>query len=313
MSHETSITANAMQHDELEIVRRLQSRPRRAPCATLGIGDDMAILPPGVASILLAADMLLDGVHFDSGLHSPEQIGRKAAACNLSDCAAMAVRPVAVTASLALPRTMDTADASCLLDAIAATAESFGAELVGGDTNRWSGPLALDVAILATPFEGIAPVTRSRARVGDRVFVSGLLGGSLRGRHMTFTPRVEEARALAAASGEALHAMIDITDGLSLDLWRVCEASRVGAILDEELLHAAASTDACAASAEDGRSVLDHVLSDGEDFELLFCLARDVAAFPIPCFPVGEIVDAGLSLRRRDGTLTPLEPRGYVH
>ncbi len=302
-----------MSHDELEIVRWLQSRPRRASRATLGIGDDMAIVGVDSGSILLASDMLLDGVHFDSRMHSLELIGRKAVACNLSDCAAMAVRPIALTLSVALSPAISTADAIRLLDAAAQIAEEFDAELVGGDTNRWSGPLALDVAILAAPYPGIPPRTRGGAQIGDRLFVTGPLGGSLRGKNLIFTPRVREAHALAAAFGPSLHAMMDITDGLSLDLCRMCQASGVGATLDEGLLETAASEDARQAAADDGRSVLDHVLSDGEDFELLLSVDGEVSRPPVPLYPIGEIAKSGLSIRRHNGILEPLEPRGYVH
>lgn len=326
-----------MSHDELEIVRWLQSRSRPNPRAMLGIGDDMAVVGIDSGSILLASDMLLDGVHFDSRVHSLELIGRKAVACNLSDCAAMAVRPRAVTLSIALSPDINTADTFRLLEAVARTAEEFGAELVGGDTNRWSGPLAIDIAVLAEPYGGIAPVTRHGARVGDRLFVTGPLGGSLRGKHLTFTPRVRAAMALASSFGSDLHAMMDITDGLSLDLWRMCQASGVGAVLDETLLMSAASADAHAASNDDGRSVLDHVLSDGEDFELLLSVAPGSSPPAVELLPIGEMTVSGsetfpmtplpsrerdrcegfsdglLFLRRPDGARNPLAPRGYVH
>ena len=192
-------------------------------------------------------------------------------------------------------------------------ADEFGVPLAGGDTTRWEHPLALDVAITAVPHEGIDPVTRSGAKPGDTLFVTGRLGGSLLGRHFSFTPRVKEAEAVARCLGGRLHAMIDISDGLSLDLWRVCEASGVGAALDERLLQSVISHDAEVAVGEDGRTSLDHVLSDGEDFELLMAVDGLVDASNVPLFEIGRVTDGGLTIRKDDGSAEPLTPRGFVH
>lgn len=291
----------------------------------LGIGDDMAIinLPDG-GTVLLSSDMLLDGVHFNTADHDPAAIGHKCLACGLSDCAAMAVRPVAATVSLALPKQWDPSAAERLMDGIAATAAKFDVAIAGGDTTTWNKPLAVDVAVCAVPYPGIDPVRRSGAVVGDAIFVTGRLGGSGAGRHLTFTPRVRESQRIASALGPYLHAMIDVSDGLSLDLSRVCAASGVGALLEEGLLTKVASDDAHRAADEDGADALDHVLSDGEDFELLLVAEERAepqsghrAADPaggVKLYRLGRIVEKpGLSLRRIDGCVEPIEPRGYVH
>ena len=302
--------------DELQLVSWLQQRAAKSdarPAVALGIGDDMAAIAARAELILVSSDMLLDGVHFDLARHDPSLVGRKAIACSLSDCAAMAVRPIALTVSIALPKSLDRETVEQIFEGMFTLADEFDVPLAGGDTTRWDHPLALDVAVTAVPHDGIDPVTRSGAKPGDTLFVTGKLGGSLAKRHLTFTPRVKEAEAIARRLGGRLHAMIDISDGLSLDLWRVCEASGVGAVLDERLLQAVMSHDAQVASEQDGSPALDHVLSDGEDFELLLAVNGPVDASDIPLFEIGRVTDGGLAIRKGDGSTAPLTPRGFVH
>jgi thiamine-monophosphate kinase len=208
---------------------------------------------------------------------------------------------------------MSMADAKKLYEGMFAIASEFNLSIAGGDTTRWPHPLAIDVAILARPYPGFAPVTRSGARVGDRLHVTGPLGGSILEKHLDFIPRVKEAELLARTLGSRLHAMIDISDGLSLDLWRVCQASHVGATLDDSHLQTVISDAAKQLAAGDGKPPLDHALSDGEDFELLFAVDGRVTDAPIPIFPIGSITESLLQLRRLDGTVTSLQPQGYIH
>jgi len=192
-------------------------------------------------------------------------------------------------------------------------AEEYEAAIVGGDTTRWNHPLAIDVGMLAASLEGFDPVTRAGARPGDRLYVTGKLGGSLLGRHLAFTPRLHEAEALARELDHRLHAMIDISDGLALDLWRLCGASDVGALLDEGLLSEAISEDAKRAESADGRPAVEHALSDGEDFELLVAAAADAKITACPVLPIGVVTQDGLKIRGVDGASHDLEPRGWVH
>jgi thiamine-monophosphate kinase len=302
-----------MAHDELELVAWLREKQRFHPEVALGIGDDMAALALRADFTLIASDMLLDGVHFDSGNHGPPQIGRKALACALSDCAAMAVRPVAAIVSLAIPSSMSLAEVKSLYEGMFALAEECDTAIVGGDTTRWGHPLAIDVGVVAAAFEGIDPVTRCRARPGDRLYVTGKLGGSLLGAHLSFVPRLREAEGLARELDHCLHAMIDISDGLALDLWRLCGASGVGAVLEERHLAEVINDDAERAAAADGRPALEHALSDGEDFELLFAAAPEAEISACPSLPIGVVTDSGLQIRGVDGTMRDLEVRGWVH
>ncbi len=323
-------------HGELELVRWVRQRVTHDPARVmLGVGDDMAAVRVDGAAVLVTSDMLLDEVHFDTRVHAMPLIGRKAMACGLSDCAAMAVRPVCATISAALPAGLAVSSVQALLDGAIRAGQAFGCELVGGDTNSWPHPLAIDVTVLAVEHEGIRAVRRDGARPGDVICVTGLLGGSLRGKHLTFTPRVSEARHLAATLGDQLHAMMDISDGLSLDLFRMCEASGVGAVLDESLLARVVSPEAFAMSAADGVAPIEHAMSDGEDYELVLAVGPDAAqrwlgragdptgqqpapsgattVGPVVLMPVGTIVSDAYTVRTLDGSLQPLTPRGYEH
>lgn len=299
--------------NELEIVEWVRNRSRTHSAFLCGIGDDMAVLRPPNSSILLSSDLLLDGVHFDSSEHSFSRIGRKAVARSLSDCAAMAVHPVAVLVSVALPYPMVDSSVRDLLDGMHTMAGQFDVGVAGGDTARWNGPLVCDVCVLGEPYPGIKPVLRSGARMDDRIYVTGSLGGSICGKHLDFLPRIHEARRIADELGESLHAMMDLSDGLSLDLWRILAASGVGAALDERLLESVISEDARRCAIRDGKSPLEHALCDGEDYELLMAVAPEADVSGLDLHPIGTITRDGFLLLRRDGTIETLQPQGWVH
>ena len=267
----------------------------------------------GAQAFLLSSDILLDGVHFDSTTQCLEAIGRKAVACSLSDCAAMAVSPLAAVVSLALPRSMSMGDARRLFCGITSIADEFDLSIVGGDTTRWDQPLVIDVAITATAIPDVRPIRRDGARVGDTLYVTGPLGGSRLGRHLSFTPRVREAVRLAKTLGLRLHAMIDLSDGLSLDLHRICVASGVGARLEEAMLESVISDDARRIAKLEGTHPLDRALCDGEDYELLLAVEGQVSKFDVPLHSIGVVVNSGLTLARADGTSSVLQPAGYTH
>ncbi|NLX21681.1 MAG: thiamine-phosphate kinase [Phycisphaerae bacterium] len=288
----------------------------------VGIGDDLAAVRLDGSLVAVTADMLLDGVHFETGRHSFEAIGRKALACSLSDCAAAACWPRAATVSVALPPTMTLADVQRLYEGMGRLADEFRCPIVGGDTTSWRGRLAIDVTVLAEPMApNRGPMRRCGARAGDTIFVSGPLGGSLVGRHMEFVPRLDLAALLAGEPG--LHAMMDISDGLAMDLDRLCRASACDAELSAEALAGMVSADAQAMAETDGRTPLDHALSDGEDFELLVVGEAALADLRVSTggglIPVGRIVvcstagRSAMTLLSADGRREPLEPRGYEH
>lgn len=301
------------------LTERFAADARRVP---IGIGDDMALVRLNGPLVAITTDMLLDGVHFDASRHGYDLVGRKAIACSLSDCAAMACTPRAATISLALNRDMLLADVQRMYEGMARVADEYECAIVGGDTTSWDGRLAIDVAMLAEPMSPRGPIRRSGAQAGDVIFVSGLLGGSLLGRHLTFEPRLALARQLAGESG--LHAMMDLSDGLAMDLHRLCRASRCDAELRPELIERVVSDAARQMAQQDGRPALEHALSDGEDFELL--VVGDAALQDAPragaapvLWPVGRIIspispgESRLWVASNLGQRTILEPRGFEH
>jgi thiamine-monophosphate kinase len=259
---------------------------------------------------------MADGVHFDSAEQSPRQIGRKALAVNLSDCAAMAVRPRWAAVSVCLPRDWTVEQARELHEGIVSLATEYDVTLVGGDTNSWASGLVIDVTIVAAPWPNVRPVQRSGMGPGDAIVVTGSLGGSRAGRHLTFEPRVREARELAERFGASLHAMMDLSDGLSTDGARMAKASGCGMDFDESALLSVASEAARNQGGGKEAAVLCAVLNDGEDFELLAAIdgeawERDRVAY---CRRIGTAVaEPGLYLKSPDATRTPIEPGGWEH
>jgi thiamine-monophosphate kinase len=297
---------------------RQRERSRTAPSTKLGIGDDCAILAVAPdRDLLVTTDMLMDGRHFQLARDGPEAVGYKAMGANLSDIAAMAGVPRAAIVAVALPRRDAIAIAQGLYNGMRPLTERFGVDLAGGDTNAWDGPLVITVTVIGeTTARG--PVRRTGAKIGDAILVTGPLGGSLAsGRHLRPEPRIAEALALHTAA--PIHAMIDISDGLSSDLGHILQESGVGALVDAESIPI--HPDCSATSRQDGVPALDHALHDGEDFELCLVVsaedaARLLASPPAPAkvYQIGSITDApGLKLQFPDGRVIPVAPGGFDH
>lgn len=285
------------------------------PRVLIGPGDDTAALRlTSGAPCLVTTDMLLEGSCFRLAQAGAYRVGRKAMAVNLSDIAAMAGRPVAAVVSVGLPRQGGRSIGEELFRGLRELAGAFDTAIIGGDTNSWDGPLVISVTLIGEDRTRRGAIRRSGARPGDWLLVTGPLGGSILGKHLDFTPRVHEAIRLDEVS--ELHAMIDISDGLSADLAHITEESRCGAVLRSADIPI--SDDARRMT--DGRSPLDHALSDGEDFELLFAVSpedgkRLLAEQPvrgIRLSAIGECIEAGHWLET-EGKRAPLEPRGWVH
>jgi len=299
---------------EFDLIRWIRQRAARDERVVVGIGDDAAVIGSPDGPLLFSTDMLVGGVHFDLSEATAHQVGWKALACSVSDIAAMGGRSTVAVASAALPPGFTEADAHELVLGMLDCAEEFEVRLVGGDVAATRGPLAVSVAILGEAVR--QPILRSGARVGDAIMVTGELGGSRLGKHLTFRPRQDEAVALAETCD--LHAMIDISDGLARDLHHILEESGVGARVFADAVPVSGA--ARRAAEVSGRTALDHALGDGEDYELLFTLAPEEAErllasppFPTPLSRIGEIVSSGAVLEFADGTTAALEPKGWEH
>ncbi len=295
---------------EFGLIQRLAKRLKFGPGVVKGIGDDCAVVEgPPMWYHLLTCDMLVDGVHFRWEQAKPEQIGWKALACSVSDVAAMGGLPQYAVVSLGVPKGCAVERLEKLYQGMQRMADTCGAAVVGGDTVR-APRLTVDVTLFGR-VERTRLLLRSSAREGDHLFVTGALGGAVTsGRHLTFTPRWQEARAL----GERfpLHSMMDLSDGLAGDLRHLATASRVGAVVEEAAIPRAKG------------ATLKAALTEGEDFELLFTVPASVspalvewAAGALRCgvTKIGEIVPAkqGVTLQSKSGRRVPLAPGGYRH
>lgn len=266
--------------------------------------------------MLFTIDALVEGTHFEAGEASLREIGRKAAASSLSDIAAMGGTADYLLISVALGEGCDRASMEDLYHGVAEIADEFSVVLVGGDIVSGSKSLVVTVASVGHMPEGKQPVLRKGARKGDGIMVTGDLGGSSLGGHLAFRPRLREASILIEICSPS--SMIDISDGLLLDLSHILEESGVGALVYEEAIPV--SDAATELAKRTGTSALEHALSDGEDYELLFTVAPEEVVkltegepLGVRVSRIGEVTDSGFRMRRRSGDVISLEPKGYEH
>jgi len=269
---------------EFGLIDRIRSQVPVGQGVRLGIGDDAAWVDHPQRSSLITADLLIEGIHFDLKWTSLADLGYKSLAVNISDIAAMGGTPAYVMLSLGIPANFDSTKIDELYRGINGLAKKHGVTIVGGDTNT-SDLLIISVCLIGYPPK--KPICRSGAHVGDDIYVTGTLGDAALGlnllrlkrraqsravaqllkRHHRPTPRLAAGRLLAKRS--LATAMIDVSDGLIQDLGHICQASAVGASLQEEKLPLSAAYRSLA-----GDIGMRYALSGGEDYELLFCAAR---------------------------------------
>jgi len=295
---------------EAELLKHIRSLP-----GTELIGDDAAV----IGDRIITVDMLTEGVDFLLADTDPQWIGRKALAVNLSDIAAMGGVPRWFFVAVALPRTGALALAEQLFAGMQPLIDQYDLILAGGDTNTWDSGLVISITVIGcVPERGV--FRRSGGKAGDRIFVTGKLGGSILRHQFCFEPRINEALHLNAHY--EIHSAIDISDGLTLDLHRLATESRLGAVIDESALPIA--EDAVTLSQQSGQAPLEHALSDGEDFELLFTVAPQTAetllllqpfrSSGVTLYDIGELTaETGLYIAMADGTVKSLCPRGFEH
>jgi thiamine-monophosphate kinase len=300
---------------EDEITGWFRQQRQLSPVAIpIGIGDDMAeIALDHGASVLITTDMLLDGTHFDLATATLEQAGYKSMATSLSDCAAMATIPLAAVVAVGLPHGWGGRQLQELHAGVVLAADKYHCPLVGGDITSWKtdGRFAVCVSMLSKPGDK-PPVRRNGAKAGDVICVTGSLGGSGLRRHLEFEPRVNEALQIVRIAD--LHAMMDISDGLSTDLNRICHQSGVGALIE-------ASAVPISQDAKVQADPLAAALNEGEDFELLFTLSPAQWGKlhrqwndPVPITAIGTIANSGrMEIKMPDGQVLDLKPGGYDH
>ncbi len=307
--------------NEFELIAQLTRSLPGNSTVVAGAGDDCAVLDLGLPGrfLLLKTDAVVEGIHFLPSA-APEKIGHKALARCLSDIAAMAGRPLAALITLALPKTFDPVFVQKIYDGMNSLAQRFGVAIVGGETTTNPERMLISVSVLGD-VERDKCVLRSGALAGDAVFVTGELGGSLECKHLEFEPRLVEAAWLR--NHFSIHAMIDLSDGLASDVRHILKASRVGAELFSKAIPISRAARTRARADSSAKPALAAALSDGEDFELLFCVASREAVplldawkkqFPgqhLSC--IGKITPApGLTLRDEKGVHS-LESHGYIH
>lgn len=308
----------------VEAIRRVLSGA--GPEVRVGVGDDAAVLAPTAGELVLTTDALVENVHFLRSPTGARDLGHKAVVVNVSDIAAMGASPRAAVCALTLSESVEAAWVMELFGGMREACDEYALWLVGGDLSR-GGEVSIAVTVTGEVAPGRA-VLRSGARPGDRIVVTGELGGSAAGlrlsrlrtapseqqralirRHLRPTARVGEGGVLARHGATA---MMDVSDGLSLDLSRLARASGVGARLELDRVPVA------------HLAALDDALGGGEDYELLACLPDDDAvesaaaalkeAFGVPLTQVGVAFEGeGVWAVGEDGLERRLEPEGWDH
>ncbi|MEJ2688722.1 MAG: thiamine-phosphate kinase [Deltaproteobacteria bacterium] len=324
---------------EIGLIQDIRRVPIQGDSAVvLGIGDDCAVIrPPAGMLQLVSIDALVENVHFNLGWHPPFLLGRKVASVNISDIAAMAGNPrFAFLAAALTPQTEEVWIAS-FLDGFRQVLAEHNVLLLGGDTVKSPGPLMFTVTVLGEVTEKEI-CYRSGARSGDLILSTGPLGGAAAGLaackaglmkdesfaavvkcHLDPLPQVALGRLLGRSG--AVHAMLDSSDGLAADVSHICEESRCGAVIEEEMLPIGSATIALARELD--LEPLQFAVSGGEDYQLLFTTGEKEAAglldlcekeLGLRPVVIGRIVEGeGVVLVGKDGDKTNITFKGFDH
>lgn len=248
---------------EFEFIKLLKNKIPRSLQGEIGIGDDAGCLKLKSCVFLLTSDTIVDGIDFISKKIKPELAGRKALAVNLSDIAAMGGQPKAFVVNLGIPKNFSQSWILKFYEGMMNLAGKYKVSCLGGDITS-AAEFFSSISILGN--SGKKTILRSGAKVGDWIGVTGKLGGSILGHHASFEPRIAEGKLLAESG---VSSMLDISDGLLQDLEHILESSGKGAVL--EVSHIPITDAAWKLAGNRGAlKALEHSVTDGEDFELLF-------------------------------------------
>lgn len=335
---------------ERALIARLRSRIAETPGVKVGIGDDCALVDTTSAS-LLTTDALVEGIHFDRALTPARLLGRKALSVNLSDIGAMSGVPRYALVNLCLPPSCPVDFFDGLYEGLIERAAEVGVGIVGGNLSATTGPIMIAVTLLGM---GDRPILRQGAQVGDLVVITGGLGAAAEGLRLLRegvrladdgvviatgiwtpsseaplarcvraqldpTPPLAFARAMSENAG-AVRAMMDLSDGLSIDLIRLCAENSIGALIDP----LAVPVDPAVAMIERARGgdPLPLALHGGEDYQLLMAVSpdsidavRDMAfVWDLPITVIGQFVVGAPVVSIQVGEwIEPLKSQGYDH
>lgn len=321
---------------EFELIARLFAPLAKGQPGALGLTDDVALIDPAPGRRLaITTDALVAGVHFRPE-DPPERIARKAVRVNLSDLAAKGARPIGLLQAVAFPIGIGMGWIEAYAKGLAEDLERYGVPLLGGDTVVTPGPFTVTITALGE-IEAGRELLRSGARKGDRVWVSGTLGdaalglmvlkggladldsalkGHLVERYQLPQPRLEMGRALAQGLA---HAAMDISDGLIGDLGHICQTSRLGAVIERDLVPLGKAAKAALAT---DRRLIDQVLGGGDDYELLFTADPDAdpalralsVRLGLPLTAIGWMVEGeGVRVVDAAGESVAVTLTGYRH
>ncbi|MDP2167002.1 MAG: thiamine-phosphate kinase [Thermodesulfovibrionales bacterium] len=320
------------QRGEIPLLNYIRERfPRKPKALKVGIGDDCAVIAPDKKNLLATTDMMVEGVHFDLSFTTPYQLGFKLISVNASDIYAMAGRPRYALLDIAMSPDTRESFLKRLLDGIAEACGLYGLSVIGGDLSSARREMSLSATVLGYSEK---PLLRSGARPGDRIYVTGALGDSAAGllllmeigrpvdlnrlpdapigrdvmepllrRHLMPVARKPGAVKRCATS------MIDISDGLLIDLSRLCEESNAGAKIYEEAVPL--SGQLRAAASYFGVDPMRLALTGGEDYELLFTAPEGAKIRGAAC--IGEIKKSGRVMVDASGRERKFKPEGYRH
>ena len=308
---------------EKKLIQQIRRMARGGESVLTGIGDDCAVLrlPPGL-DLLVTTDFTIEKVHFRRDWHRPELVGRRCLTRGLSDIAAMGGKPQAAFLSLAVPSDLPQKWVDRFLKGLLDLAEEFKLPLAGGDTAQSAGGIQADIVVVGSVPKGKA-VLRSGAKPGERIYVTGELGGSAAAlarlveskpvgaeyfRH--FRPQARVAVGQRLRQRGVASAMIDLSDGLSTDLEHICQESHVGAEIEAEAIPRAQ------VGVGKKRVALEFALHGGDDYELLFTSAAAVPSqvAGVRVTRIGRTTrSAGMRLIAPDGKQQPLQAGGWEH